>query len=135
VNGEGVEIRLDGDRTAYRPGEVLSGQYRLDLGDDPGREVRSVELSVLWHSEGKGDEDLGLCLFKELSGADGEWIDPREVRKFSARLPGSPLSYDGILVKILWCVRVRVASSDGSRASAEVPFVLGGVAPAAELPE
>jgi hypothetical protein len=45
-------------------------------------------------------------------------------------LPQSPLSYEGLIVKVRWCVRVRLFF-DGSRDFvSEHVFVLGRIPPA-----
>ena len=41
----------------------------------------------------------------------GELGDPRRPDRFSTTLPQSPLSYESQIVKIRWCVRVRVIFS------------------------
>ena len=90
----------------YQPGETLRGQFSLE-GVAP-REVRAIELSVLWHTEGKGDEDMSVHFFERIERPNGERLDFRQPRHFSTVLPNSPLSYIGMIVKICWCVRVRV---------------------------
>ena len=92
-----------------------------------GNEVRAVELSVLWHTEGKGDEDMSVHSFERIEPAGGECLDFRQPRRFASVLPNSPLSYEGVIVKIRWCVRVRVFLDRGKELSAEVPFQLGRV--------
>ncbi|HVX63597.1 MAG TPA: hypothetical protein VHC19_23445, partial [Pirellulales bacterium] len=56
--------------------------------------------------------------------------DLRRPQRFSIKLPRSPLSYQGIIVKIQWCVRVRVFLPRGKELLAEAPFQLGAVPPA-----
>ncbi len=55
-----VTIQLDSTRQTYHPGDILSGQCRL--GSIEAEEIEAVELSVLWYTEGKGDEDLSVHL-------------------------------------------------------------------------
>jgi hypothetical protein len=120
---------LDGDRTAYRPGDMLSGSY---LPPRAVGTVEAAELSVLWTTEGKGDEDLGVHHFERFEyEEDGPGAIRRE-RRFLTRLPSTPLSYDGIVVKVVWCVRVRLFLDEGGERTVEVPFRLGNVAPATE---
>jgi hypothetical protein len=122
-------VRLDGGRRAYQPGEVLSGSFRFDAV--AGREVETVEVSVLWRTEGKGDEDMGVHHLEVVTPPDS-WDEPGAWRPFSVWLPGSPLSYDGVIVKVRWCVRVRAVVAGWSDRLAEAPFRLGDVDPAAE---
>jgi hypothetical protein len=123
-----VLIRLDEGDRGYWPGETLAGEYRLEsLASD---DVKAIELSVLWYTEGKGDEDLAVHEFQRVSRDDGNWIETRRPARFSTTLPNSPLSYDGAIVRIRWCVRVRVFPRQGKEIMGELPFVLGDVQPA-----
>jgi hypothetical protein len=130
MNDTGLSIRLDGG-PQYLPGEVLSGEYRLDL--EGQGEVQALEFSVLWNTEGKGDEDLGVHHFEERSARDHGSIDPAQVQRFAVPLPNSPLSYDGVIVKVLWRVRLRVRLAGVEERLAEAPFRLGRVAAAREV--
>lgn len=125
-----VTIRLDDNGRVYHPGETLSGEYRL--GSIARDDVKAVEVSVLWHTEGKGDEDLAVHKFWPLSVEEGDRIDTRLPGRFSTTLPNSPLSYDGVIVKLRWCVRVRVFLASGKELMVQQPFRLGQV-PAAKL--
>jgi hypothetical protein len=42
-------------------------------------------------------------------------------------LPASPLSYDGLIVKVVWCVRVRLFLAGNRQCSADQTFQLGSV--------
>jgi hypothetical protein len=123
-----VFIRLDDNGRAYAPGDCLSGEYRIE-GLESGN-LQAVEVSVLWHSEGKGDEDLAVHEFWRKDADGGELGDPRRPNRFSTSLPQSPLSYDGQIVKIRWCIRVRVIFKRGRDLLAEKVFRLGSVPPA-----
>jgi hypothetical protein len=127
VSEPALRIRFDGNGRTYRPGETLAGEYRME--SIRREDVRAVEVSVLWHTEGKGDEDLAVHDFRRLSAEDGDWIDPRYPARFSTVLPNSPLSYLGEIVKLRWCVRVRVFLSHDKEVVGEQPFQLGDVPP------
>jgi hypothetical protein len=125
-----VRVRAVFDRAskAYAPGDTVCIQYAVEgLGADA---IEGVERSVLWYTEGKGDEDLGVVSFERI-GFGGEsslpWKrlaavgmrqdtrpeasaapSPLAAGSLAVRLPVSPLSYEGLLVKVSWCVRVRV---------------------------
>ena len=49
------------------------------------------------------------------------------MRRLTANLPRTPLSYDGALVKIVWLVRVRMHLENGQELVGEAPFQLGDV--------
>lgn len=100
-----VITEFDRPDRRYDPGETVRVSYRIrGIGDVA---VRVIERSALWYTEGKGEEDLGVCFFERL--ADPQRMPPA-VRdgEFSFRLPASPLTYEGTIVKIRWCVRVRM---------------------------
>lgn len=121
-----IAITLDGRGSRrYQPGETLAGSYRF--GNVGGDDIRAVECSVLWHTEGKGSEDLGVHAFWRHATDSGDWIDPRRPGRFSTVLPKSPLSYPGVLVKIHWTVRVRLFLEDGREAVEDLPFRLGDI--------
>jgi hypothetical protein len=118
-----VVIRIDGDTRAHRPGGTLSGEYwceSLDAG-----QVKAIEVSVLWHTEGKGDEDIAVHEFWRRDFEGDQPNDPQRPERFSTTLPNSPLSYEGQIVKVRWCVRVRVFPQRGREVVAEKSFQLG----------
>jgi hypothetical protein len=129
MSDPGVQVQLEGEHRAYRPGEVLSGSFHLTSVE--GRAVEAVELSVLWYTEGKGNEDRGIHHQESLTPGEAGF-DPRASRRFSVALPHSPLSYDGFIVKVRWCIRVRAVISGWSDRVADAPFRLGDVSPASE---
>ncbi len=58
----GPHLSLNHDRLDYAPGDTLSGVF--SVGEIDLAELSAVELSVLWHTEGKGDEDLAVHYFR-----------------------------------------------------------------------
>ncbi len=128
MSAPSVSVRLDGSNGVFAPGDTLSGEYRLE--GLARADVKAVELSVLWYTDGKGDEDMAVHHFQRFSAEGDDRIDPRRPVRFSTVLPGSPLSYDGLIVKVRWCVRVRVFLARGKEVVGEMPFRLGDVAAA-----
>ncbi len=128
MNEPEITIRLDENGRVYWPGTTLSGEYRIDAVE--GQDLQAVEVSVLWYSEGKGDEDMAVHEFWRKDAESGELGDPRRPDRFSTTLPQSPLSYDGQIVKIRWCVRVRVIFKRGRDLVAQKLFRMGNVPPA-----
>jgi hypothetical protein len=120
-------VAIDNPRPVYQPGETLSGWYRFTA--DEAVELQALEVSVLWHTQGPGDEDFGIHFFERRQAQEDEALDPSAVRRFQTRLPVSPLSYRGQVVSILWCVRVRALLPGGREVVGEASFQLGAVAP------
>jgi hypothetical protein len=120
-----ISITLDRHQQIQQPGQTLRGEYQIDAVDPA--EIRAVELSVLWYTEGKGDEDLAVHYFERLTADDMLATGLHELRRFQTELPNSPLSYEGVLVKIRWCARVRVFLRSGKDFLGERGFQLGEV--------
>jgi hypothetical protein len=120
-----ISIRILDQQHPYQPGDLLQCEYQVDAVE--ARDVQSLEASVLWHTEGKGDEDMAVHYFERRLPNDAEDRDLRSLRTFTTILPNSPLTYAGIIVKVRWCVRVRVFLRRGKAAFLEHPFELGSV--------
>ena len=128
MSGEpAIVIRFDGDQRIHRPAEPLAGEYWIESLD--AAQIKAIEFSVLWHTEGKGDEDMAVHEFCRRDADDDHSIDPRRPERFSTTLPDTPLSYDGQIVKVRWCVRVRVFPIRGKEIVNEKRFQLGDVPP------
>ncbi|QDV27599.1 hypothetical protein [Aureliella helgolandensis] len=118
-----IGLRFTSLQHVLEPGEVLELEYRIQRVSV--HLIDRLELSVLWYTEGKGSEDIGVHRFESVSREQlsrGALEEPRHVR---TTLPCSPLSYEGRLLKIRWCVRLRLYLTDGREISAKQPFYLG----------
>jgi hypothetical protein len=120
-----LELVLEDHLRIYHPHDSLVGHFSIDGA--AADEVRAAELSVLWHTEGKGDEDMSVHFFERVEAGNDDLIDFRQPRRFSTVLPNSPLSYGGMIVNICWCVRVRVFLARGRELTRDVPFQLGSI--------
>lgn len=111
----------------YAPLEAFDVRYEVDgLGTEP---LKAVEHSVLWFTEGKGEEDLGVQFFERV--IDRARLPPTAPSgQFACRLPRSPLSYEGVIVKIRWCVRIRFFFAGGRDYVSEHEFIVGSIPPA-----
>ncbi len=134
INEPAVIIRLEGNGRNYRPGENLTGEYAIEeLSPD---QIKALEVSVLWHTEGKGDEDMAVHKFWRTDLENGNTILPQLPARFETVLPNSPLSYDGQIVKIRWCVRVRAFLHHGGKAVfGQKDFRLGNIPPIKNPPQ
>lgn len=105
------------------PGEILRWEFQIDAVQP--KELQAVETSVMWYSDGKGEPEIGVHLFSRDVRADFPDGDLCCLRKFETKLPNSPLSYDGTLIKIQWCIRVRVFLDNAKPYLHDQPFNLG----------
>ena len=91
--------------------------------------LTGVEASILWQTIGKGDEDLGVIFFQRYEPAELRHGSLCEGHQIEAKLPLAPLTYHGHLLRILWCVRVRLTLTDRRDVVAECPFDLVSAPP------
>jgi len=118
-----ISLTIDDPRRIFCPGEVLRCEYQIEA-ESPA-DIRAVEASVLWRTSGKGDEDLEVHAFHRRTPADAEEGDLRRLHTFETVLPKSPLSYEGVILKINWCVRVRAFFKNNKDIVSDHRFVLG----------
>jgi len=123
-----IVVQFDRVDRCYEPLDAIAVRYESEglTADDP---PRAVEHSVLWYTEGKGDEDLGVHFFERIADPDRLPPDATGAR-FDVVLPASPLSYEGVIVKVRWCVRVRYFFAGGRDFVSEHEFSVGRVPPA-----
>ncbi len=115
----------------YEPLEEILVRYTVEL--PPTAVVRSVERSILWYTEGKGEEDIGVHFFERITERAAV-TEATAGSSFGARLPSSPLSYEGVIVKIRWCARVRLFFEEGRDFVSEHVFEVGHVPVATIVP-
>jgi hypothetical protein len=126
-NHPGILIELDEHPEFFRPGQAISGGYQLNVSETMPTVV-ALEWSILWSTEGSGDEDQGVHAQGVVEPEGFEGVpNPHQWREFESILPESPLSYDGLVVSILWRVRVRAVVGRDPDWISEVPFRLGNV--------
>jgi len=115
----------------YEPLGLVQARYEVGLPAG-GAPVRAVERSVVWYTEGKGEEDIGVHHFERITD-QAAVAAAATAGTLETRLPRSPLSYEGLIVKIRWCVRVRLFFEGGRDFVSEHVFDVGQI-PAAALP-
>lgn len=119
-----LSLCIAGDRQ-FAAGDELVCEYQIDAVE--AADIQAVEASVLWFTEGKGEEDMGVHFFERRLPADADDGDLRPMRRLRTKLPNSPLSYRGALVSIIWCVRLRLFLRRGREFVIEESFTLGSV--------
>lgn len=92
-----LAIAFEGDRKNFEPGETVRGRALWLLETAPA----ALEVRLFWHTQGKGDTDLGIVAVArfEQPGELGE-------RPFELALPMRPWSCSGRLVSILWSLEI-----------------------------
>ncbi len=123
-----ADIRIEKADQPFVPGDVLRGSFCVRA--EHVNEVRSAEVSVLWYTAGKGEEDFGVHYFERYAAEGPEAVELSRRREFRTLLPENPLSYDGLIVKVCWCARLRLFLSRGRQQVLEASFRLGHVTPA-----
>ena len=118
-----LSIQLFDHLPSYLPNSTLKCDYQIDA--IPQDELQAIEASVMWFTEGKGDEDLAVHYFERRVAADVEDGNLLALRSFETKLPSSPLSYSGKIVQVRWCVRLRAFLRKGKESSLDHPFWLG----------
>ena len=127
-----ISICLSGSKRSLAAGDELVFEYQIDAVDPA--DIQAVEASVVWYTEGKGEEDMGVHFFERRVPADCDDGDLRPMRRLRTRLPASPLTYTGAILSIAWCVRVRLFVRKGREFVLEQPFTLGSVPPVLARP-
>ncbi|MEM9587409.1 MAG: hypothetical protein AAGA03_09010 [Planctomycetota bacterium] len=117
-----MNVSLCRDDGRYPAGGQLTATWRIRRVSID--QLQGVEISVLWHTEGKGDEDLHVHHFHSLSGTQLRRLGLADQQRIDCSLPATPLSYHGRLVSIRWCIRLRLFLADGREIVTEQPFYL-----------
>ncbi|MEM9644028.1 MAG: hypothetical protein AAF989_03450 [Planctomycetota bacterium] len=117
-----MNVALCRDDASYPAAGTLSANWSVRRVSQD--RLQGIELSVLWLTDGKGDEDLHVHHFERLDAADIANLNVSLPQSLSCRLPPTPLSYHGRLVSVRWCLRVRLFMTDGKEIVTESPFHL-----------
>lgn len=120
-----LSLCIVGPRRQFAAGDELVCEYQIDAVEPA--EIQAVEFSVLWYTEGKGEDDLGVHFFERRLPSDADGGDLRPMRRLRTRLPNSPLTYRGAILSIQWCARLRLFLRRGREFVVEQPFTLGCV--------
>ena len=92
-----VRIHLADDQAGFRPGETVSGGVEWSLDAPPD----SAELRLLWHTRGKGDDDVQVVTRQTI-----DQPLQKDRRDFSFALPEGPYSFSGKLISLMWVIEL-----------------------------
>lgn len=116
-----IGVELEGGRDTFLPGEEVSGLVRLSMPDGSVK-CRKVTARLQWKTSGKGDTDKGGS--EEVEIHPGPLLEGLVSVPFRLQIPLSPSSYNGILIKVSWCVYVRVDQPWAKDGTLEHPFTV-----------
>jgi hypothetical protein len=122
-----LSLCLEGGQRHFAAGDEMVCEYQVDAVDPA--DIQAIEASIIWFTEGKGEEDMGVHFFERRLPSGVDDGDLRPMRTLRTRLPNSPLSYSGAILNIRWCVRLRLFLRRGREILVEQPFTLGSVPP------
>jgi len=97
-----IQIHIDGEQTAYRPGETINGSVSWSLPVPPAQ----VSVELFWTTRGKGQVDSEVVQSRQIKHppASGQ-------ERFTLKLPNGPYSFSGKLVSVLWGLRLMIHPS------------------------
>ena len=94
---EVLTLATETGETAFEPGREIAVRAEWHLEEVP----RSVELRLVWSTEGKGSQDVGVVERVVFVGPGD-----RDSRRQILRLPRAPYSFSGRLVSLIWAVEL-----------------------------
>jgi len=94
-----LNIDIANDQQAFMPGQVLSGEVRWSNQ----RSTKNASLRLLWYTQGKGTEDIGVA-----ESIDFDNAQPTDRYSFEFRLPAGPHSFSGRLISLIWALELQV---------------------------
>jgi hypothetical protein len=117
-----VNVALCREDGIYRAGGRLRATWQISRV--PLEQIQGVEVSVMWHTEGKGDEDLHVHHFHRINEGQIRRTGLADQQSIQCQLPVTPLSYHGRLIRLQWCIRLRIFMTSGKEIVTEQPFYL-----------
>lgn len=97
MKSEKLQLGLRDQRTAYAPGDELTGAALWELDAPP----TLAEVRLVWRTKGKGTEDAAVAATVAFDAPLAG-----DTRPFSLRLPAAPYSFSGKLISLVWAVEL-----------------------------
>ena len=98
-----LKIEISDDTTAFTPGQSIQGTIQWNLEENP----ESLELSLFWHTIGKGTKDISVVERLKLDNP-GSF----DKKQFSFKLPQGPYSFSGKLISLIWALELTSCPGD-----------------------
>ena len=97
-----LRLETSGLKTAFRPGEEVSGMAMWQLDKPP----KTIEIRLFWYTSGKGTQDVGV-----VDTVRFDQPPQSHATRFMTRMPAGPYSFSGRLVSVLWALELVVLPS------------------------
>ncbi|MEO1615123.1 MAG: hypothetical protein AAFV88_04685 [Planctomycetota bacterium] len=117
-----MSVSLCNDDGLYEGGRELKANWKVSRVTLD--QVTAIELSILWYTEGKGDPELHVHHFERLEEDQIRRSGLADEQSLNCLLPATPLSYLGKLIRLRWCVRLRLFLRNGREIVTDQPFYL-----------
>ena len=95
---DSLKIEIKAEQTFFKPGQIISGNVQWCCSEVPYK----ASIQLLWYTEGKGDEDIGLAeemRLENLQASDSRW--------FEFQAPIGPYSFSGKLISLTWALELQ----------------------------
>ena len=105
-----LEVRISGGEVNdgipfFEPFQEISGTAEVEV--DQSVECRSLTVRLMWHTEGRGDEDEATV--QEIDIYQGRLTPGQPIQgAFHFQLPPEPWSYAGHYISVIWAIEVHV---------------------------
>lgn len=118
-----LTIELDRAGASYEPGEPITGTIRVR--SPAGASCRSLTIWMEWQTSKTQSSCQDRGSVRGVSVFSGVWEPGTDVSyRFELEAPPGPLSYDGQLLGIEWCVAARARLAWARSCTAQEPVSL-----------
>jgi hypothetical protein len=109
-------IQIRDNKTAFTPGERITGEASWELGSAP----KTAELRLVWSTAGRGIQDISIVETIPFPNPQAT-----ETRLFAFTLPDGPYSFSGKLIALTWALELTIEPGD-QFAQLEIVIAPGG---------
>jgi hypothetical protein len=105
-----IALSLELTQKQYEVGESVLGKLEWKGST---REVKEIQVGLRWHTTGRGDLSQEIVVRESVGD---RIVTSSNSYDFSVLIPvGSPISYDGKLIRIIWEVFGTYTTRQGSK--------------------
>jgi len=100
-----INVKLDNEESTYRPGDTISGS--VEWSEEEGD---SLEVRLIWFTQGKGDRDFELISTHTVTA-----FGPSGSERFQFSAPHRPQSFAGKLISLQWAIEAIAFPSQNTK--------------------